>query len=105
MGMGDYLPPIPSAWASPLTIAQLALWMGFTELYVLGCDITQQGQAWDREKGTTKFPRNIRSIVECADRMRSQIWLNGREIYDCTPGGRLSREGVLPYKDLAEVLA
>ena len=47
-GMGDYLPPIPSAWASPLTISQLALWMGFTKIYILGCDTTQKGQAWDR---------------------------------------------------------
>ena len=103
-GMGDHLPPIPTAWASPLTIAQLALWMGFSELYLLGVDTTQTGQAWDRSKGTTKFPRNIRSIVESADRLRSQVWLNGRKIYDCTPNGRFSQEGVMPYIDLAEVV-
>lgn len=103
-GMGDYLPPIPTAWASPLTISQLALWMGFTELYILGTDLTQMGQAWDREQGTTKFPRNIRSIVECADRLNRDVWRNGRKIYDCCPVGRMQQEGVMPYMDLAEVV-
>ena len=103
-GMGDYLPPVPSAWASPLTISQLALWMGFTELYLLGNDLSQTGQAWDKETGTTKFPRNVRSTVECADRMNRDIWRNGRKMYDCTPGGRLSVEGAVEYIDLEEVL-
>ena len=103
-GMGDYLPPIPTAWASPLTISQLALWMGFSEIYFLGNDLTQMGQAWDREQGTTKFPRNIRSIMECAERLNRDIWRNGRRCFDCTPGGRMSREGAMDYKPLEEVL-
>ena len=104
-GLQDYLPPIPTAWASPLTIAQLALWMGFTELYFLGIDTTQEGQAWDKEFGRTAKPRNIRSILECADRVRMDVQMAGREIWDCTPGGRMSREGVLPYKSLEEGLS
>jgi hypothetical protein len=103
-GMGDYLPPIPTAWASPLTIAQLLLWMGFSELYILGTDVSQMGQVWDREKGTTKYPRNIRSIIECADRLRSQVWLGGRKIWDLTPGGRMNVEGAMPYRELRDVL-
>jgi hypothetical protein len=104
-GMGDFLPPIPTAWASPITIAQLALWMGFDELYFLGNDLTQMGQAWDRNKGTTKFPRNIRSIMECGDRVNRDVWRNGRKMYDCTPGGRLNVEGAVEYVPLEEVLA
>lgn len=103
-GMGDFLPPIPTAWASPLTMSQLALWMGFTEIIILGCDISQTGQSWDREKGTTKFPRNIRSILECADRLSRDVWRHGREIWDCTPGGRLNVEGAMKYRDLEDVL-
>ena len=103
-GLGDTLPPIPTAWASPLTLTQVALWLGFTQIYILGCDTTQQGQAWDVDKGRTTEPRNIRSIVECADRMKFEIWKAGREIWDCTPGGRLNEEGALPYKSLEEVL-
>lgn len=104
-GLGEELPPIPTAWASPLTFGQLACWMGYTELYYLGVDTSQMGQAWDTEHGRTREPRAIRSIFECADRARAQIEKAGRHIYDCTPGGRLNQEGILPYRDLAEVLS
>lgn len=103
-GMDDRLPPLPSAWASPLTVTQLALWMGFTEVFLLGCDTTQGGQAWDVQGGTTRFPRSIISILESADRIRCEVERHGRRIYDCTPGGRMNQEGILPYRDLAEVL-
>jgi len=103
-GMDDYLPPIPTAWASPLTMSQLALWMGFEEIVILGSEITQVGQAWDRERGTTKYPRNIRSILECADALSRNIWRRGRKIWDATPGGRLNVEGGMRYKPLEEIL-
>lgn len=103
-GMGETLPPIPTAWASPLTITQLALWMGFTEVVLLGVDTTQQGQAWDTVEGRTAKPRNIRSIKECADRMYRDMKRNGRSLLDATPGGRLNVEGCIPYVDLQEVL-
>jgi hypothetical protein len=103
-GTQDFLPPLPTAWASPITIGQLALWMGFTELYLVGCDTTQDGQAWDVEKGRTKFPRSIRSILECADRAYRDVKRAGRILNDCTPGGRLNMEGAIPYRDLKDVL-
>jgi len=103
-GLGDYLPPIPSAWASPLTAAQVACWLGFTELYLLGCDTTQTGQAWDTVGGRTKFKRSILAILECADRAKHEIFAAGRSIYDCAPGGKLNEEGVLDYVELGDVL-
>lgn len=104
-GMGDRLPPIPTFWASPLTIAQLALWMGFTSLYLLGVDTTQTGQAWDPVYGRTQQPRNIRSILECAERMCRDVKRAGRTLLDCTPGGRMNVEGTVPYAELSDVLA
>lgn len=103
-GLGERLAPVPTAWASPLTIAQLALWMGFERLYILGCDTTQTGQAWDPVYGRTQQPRNIRSIVECAERLCRDVKRAGREMWDCTPGGRLNQEGAIPYRALEEVL-
>lgn len=103
-GLDDHLPPIPTAWASPLTLGQLACWMGYTELYYLGIDTTQDGQAWDVEKGRTREPRSINSILECFDRARVQMDRAGRKIIDCTPGGLINRECVLEYRDLEEVL-
>ena len=103
-GLGETLAPIPTFWASPLTIAQLALWMGFTELVLLGVDTTQTGQAWDPVYGRTQQPRNIRSIIECAERLARDVKRAGRTIIDCTPGGRLNTEGAIPYRDLKGVL-
>lgn len=103
-GLGERLAPLPTAWASPLTLAQLVLWFGFTEIFLLGCDTTQTGQAWDVEHGRTKQPRSIVSILESADRLRMDVQRAGRRVFDCTPGGRLNQEGVLEYVELADVL-
>ena len=103
-GTQPELPPVPTAWASPLTIGQLALWMGFTELFLLGCDTTQTGQAWDPVYGRTQQKRNIRSIIECAERAYRDVTRAGRILRDCTPGGRLNVEGAIPYVSLQEVL-
>jgi hypothetical protein len=103
-GLGNTLPPLPTGWASPLTTAQLGAWMGYTEFYFLGIDTTQMGQAWDAEQGRTTYPRNIRSILECFDRARTDIEQAGRKVYDCTPEGRINQEGVLEYVELGDVL-
>lgn len=103
-GLGDDLPPIPTAWASPLTFGQLACWFGYDELIYLGVDTTQEGQAWDPKQGRTMQTRAIHSILECAERGRMQMERAGRKIIDCTPGGRLNMEGALPYVPLEEVL-
>ena len=104
-GLGDRLAPIPTAWGSPFTITQLALWMGYTTIYTLGVDTTQLGQAWDVEKGRTKNPRNVISTLECVERLRRDIERHGRRIYDCTPGGRINQEKALEYVALEEALA
>ena len=104
-GMGEPFRPLPTGWASPLTISQLAAWMGFREFIFLGIDTTQQGQAWDPTNGRTLQARNIRSIMECFDRARVDIQRLGGVVYDCTPGGRINREGILPYRSLEDVLS
>lgn len=103
-GFQEEFRAIPTGWASPLTIAQLATWMGFRELAFLGIDTTNQGQAWDTQHGRVVYPRNYRSILECFDRARSDIQRHGGVVYDCTPGGNINKEGLLEYRDLAEVL-
>jgi hypothetical protein len=103
-GLGETLAPLTTGWASPLTISQLACWMGYDEIYFLGIDTTQTGQAWDPVDGRTLYARNIRSICESFDRARMEIQKTGRQVYDCTPGGRINKEGILEYVDLEEVL-
>ena len=104
-GLGTTLPPIPTGWASPLTCSQLAAWMGYQEIYFLGVDTTQKGQAWDVEQGRTAKERNIRSILECFERAGREVKRAGRIMADCTPGGRVNQEGCLPYVELGELLA
>jgi hypothetical protein len=104
-GLKDELGPLITGWASPLTLCQLAAWMGYTEFYFLGIDLTQTGQAWDKESGRTLYPRNERSILECFERARRDIERAGRAIIDCTPGGKVNAEGVLEYQELEEVLS
>lgn len=125
VGLGDTLPPIPTGRTTPLTIAQLALWFGFTELYFLGIEQTR-GYAHDpdavisfsgrQEFPADKNPRYKLAVQRCAQRMRDDMAAEGRAIYDCTPGGFLNETGrglhdsdaphknILPYRDLATVL-
>jgi hypothetical protein len=103
-GFDDDLPPLPTGWASPLTGSQLAYWMGYDTVYFLGIDTTQEGQAWDPILGRTLRPRQIRSILDCFERAAREVKRHGRQIYDCTPGGRINQEGILEYRDLEEVL-
>jgi len=103
-GTGSALPPLPTGWASPLTVSQIAAWMGFTEIFFLGIDTTQQGQAWDRERGRTVEPRNIRSILECFERAGRDAKRAGVRMMDCTPGGLINMQGALPYTPLQDIL-
>jgi hypothetical protein len=43
--------------------------------------------------------------MECVERVRRDIEHAGRQIYDCSSGGRLNEEGILEYRALEEVLA
>jgi len=103
-GLGETLPALPSGWASPLTSSQVAAWLGYTEFYFLGVDTTQEGQAWDKERGRTAQVRSILTILECFDRAKCEIEKAGRKIFDCTPHGRINQEGILEYVPLEEVL-
>jgi len=124
VGLTDTLPAIPTARTTPLTLAQLALWMGYTDIYMMGIEQTR-GYAYDPEAivsmtGRHSFPidKNPKyqlGIQRCAKRMREDMESAGRHIYDMTPEGLLngrsaSRRNVpvmeiLEYRDYEEVLA
>lgn len=123
VGFGDTLPPIPTGRTSPLTMCQLAAWMGFREFYFLGIEQTM-GYCYDpgatmsvrgMDLGTGRGQKYLLAVQRCFTVARKTIEENGGHIYDCTPGGFLNescttkRRGVphktvLPYKELAEVL-
>lgn len=126
-GFEDELGPLYTGRTTPLTLIQVAIWMGYREFYFLGIE---QSRGYCHEPGATvsgasrradafpwdKNPRYRIAIKQCAQRMREDIESHGGQVFDCTPGGLLNVTGkgvhpsdvpaadILPYKDLAEVL-
>lgn len=123
-GLGDEMPPIPTGRTTPLTLAQLAAWMGYREFYFLGIEQSPVGYAHDPEKDTNMrgqprptHPRMIQAIQRSFIRAREDIEAAGGVIYDCTEGGFLNETGreqkrrglswkeCLPYKELSDALS
>jgi hypothetical protein len=128
VGLGDELPAIPTGRTTPLTLAQIAAWIGYREFYLLGMEQTR-GYCHDPEamvsgaskRGAAfpidKNPRYRISIQHCARRMRQDLEEIGGSVTDCSPGGLLNHTGrqihqglppignVLEYKPLEEVLS
>jgi hypothetical protein len=125
VGFGEDLPPLPTARTTPFTLAQIALWMGYRHIYMLGIEQTR-GYAHDPDAkmsttGRHEFPldKNPKyqiAIQRAAERIRADLEANGGKIYDCTPEGLLNATGqhfkrrgmawrdILEYQSLAEVL-
>lgn len=125
VGMDETLPPIPTARTTPLTLGQLALWMGHRELFYIGIEQTR-GYAYDVDATMSmtgrhafpldKNPKYQTAIQRNAAQMRKDIEAHGGRIVDCTPGGLLNVTGkdiprrnvpwrdVLPYESLESVL-
>ena len=127
VGLSDTLPPIPTGRTTPLTLSQLAAWMGYREFYLLGMEQTR-GYCHDIDavkSGASrrgmpfpldKNPKYRIAIRQCAKRMREDLEAVGGAVYDCSPGGLLNHTGkevhtglppmapVLEYKPLEEVL-
>lgn len=82
---------------TPLAMAQVATYMGFQELYLIGCETEGTSRSYQDE------PRQMHT----AGIMRGYYERAGRELplVDCTFNGMLGREGILPYRDLDEVLS
>ncbi len=103
LGLGEtVLTTIPTCATSPYVMAQLGGWMGYDEIYFLGCEQTN-GYWYDK---TAHRPH-----ANWLDRINGKSWAilkeqytkAGKEIWDCTPNGLLN--GLLGYKPLEEVLS
>ena len=124
VGFEDMLAPIPTGRTSPLTMCQLAAWLGFREFYFLGIEQSQYGYCFDpsatmsvrgMDLGTGRGQKYLLAVQRCFTKARETIEANGGKIYDCTPGGFLNdtcsfkrrgvpQKAILPYKSLEEVL-
>lgn len=77
-------------------MVQIAAHLGFREMYLLGCDMRQgphvhgDDMPFVPEQGWQRYWTELRAQYS--------------HVVDCTPGGRLNKEGVLEYVPLEEVL-
>jgi len=87
VGLGDTLPKIVHGGTTPLTMIQLAAWMGYREFYMVGVDITSRGQCWDSKIDRNLGHRLRNRILKSAAALRATLEASGGNLVDCTFGG------------------
>lgn len=108
-GLGDELDYVAQSHSVVFdTAVQLGCWMGFTEIYLLGCDNTGDQHIYDEvgdqypdppvdmQKLAARLLGTERAAVKAAAMMKA----DGRKLIDCSIGGALP----LPKVSLVEVL-
>lgn len=96
-GLGKY-PYVHQAVSETLIALQVAWWLGFNEFFFLGNECTRMGEVYDVNEQRGSDIGTMGSDFAAAARQL------GNRLWDCTPGGELSKQGIVPYKDLSEVL-
>ena len=84
--------------SATLIATQILAFMGFTELYLLGCDGNTSGYVWD-----SQAPRNLEDtqlFLKCTKIVHEILKANNVSLIDLTPNGNLD----IPKKTLGEVL-
>jgi hypothetical protein len=83
--------------------AQLAAWMGYDPIYLLGVDhAPNTGYCFQPDAERTFFFGD--KVSQQWAKLREIFSRAGHHIYDCTPMGGLNQNGTLEYRDLEEVL-
>ncbi len=105
-GLGDTFEHIHAAHDACGEIPlQLGLWMGFTKIYLVGCDYTPGGHFYDHEArfsgGSSKKQGRVLQSFRVANEFMGKA---KRQLISCTPKNELTAKGILPYIPLEEVL-
>lgn len=103
-GLEESWMPLTNGRSSVLAAVQIALWMGADPIYLAGCETTFKGHAWDPEDVRPRGHGVDTRVVDAFRVAHAGMRNKGRSLVDCTPSGYLSRQGVLPYEALEEVL-
>ena len=100
VGLNDKFAPLHFGYTSPLTLAQIAAWIGYQEIYFLGIDLTAVGQLYD--PSFDRVGRASQSVIlHNFERATADMKACGRSMYDCTPNGPLSSNGILEHVELS----
>jgi len=102
-GLGDSLPFVRTRGTMAFVMVQIALWLGFEELYLLGAEQRGIGHVFDPEGKVTPFmPVEETQMEQEWKTLKEYAESAGRSLLDCTPGGRLN--AILGYEPLRRVL-
>jgi hypothetical protein len=107
-GLGETLPPLSIAYSGVGIACQLAFWMGYTDIFILGSEFSDAGYVWDPGAGRSFDRGQAHRAIRGMTRVAQAAEAHGRRVIDCTPGGLLNAyggvPGPLPFTELAEVL-
>ena len=87
----------------PGIMAQLAIWMGYTNLYFVGIEQKGSGHVYDLEGELQHYYFIPDEDVLFTNWKEIKDFYKDIEMTDCTPNGRLN--GILGYEPLSEVLS
>ncbi len=89
-GFDDALPYVTNGNSVIMFAVQLACWMGFTDIYLLGCDASRQGHAEGLGLGAEDAVRLRQdSFVRSANKAEEIMGKEGRQLVNLTEGGAL----------------
>ena len=100
-GFGKSFGTMPTARTAPLTMIQVAAWMGYREFYLVGVELSAEGHCYS-PKDVHRQGRLNPAIIENAVMLRAEVEANGGSLVDCSVGGEL--RSVLEHRSLEEVL-
>ena len=89
----------------PGIMAQIALWMGYEQIYFLGIEQEGKGHCYDpaAQLKLVHFTLNQDRLFDTWRMLRDEFEAAGVKLRDCTPHGRLN--DILGYEALGSVLA
>lgn len=97
-GMGDYLSEVSVGHSVATAAIQIALWLGFDPIYLLGCDASRDGHAYDQDDPAIR--EDQAGFVASAAKCEEVMAVRGRTLIDLTQDGNLT----ITKGSLAEVL-
>jgi hypothetical protein len=98
------LPPLRTGRTSPLSLTQIAAWMGYRDFYYLGVDFSHHGYCYDTtaDPGVTIHERTVKGAQRSFKVAKEAIEAAGGSMTSCVPESPINQ--VLDYRPLKEVL-